>query len=156
MKRTIPLFPALALGALLCAVPQARAETPNCALLKPADLAKLLGGAATEKQKGGSCTWTAPGGKRMLVVARMQATGAPAEQAYAGARKNADKEGAGMVVEEPGLADKAFSVRTSLGVTLVAVKQGRLIQLQLATGAPGTPGDVEALRPVAGKALAAF
>jgi hypothetical protein len=86
----------------------------------------------------------------------MQATGAPAEQAYAGARKNADREGAGKVVEEAGLADRAFSVRTSVGVTLVAVKQGRLIQLQLATGAPGTPGDVEALRPVAGKALAAF
>jgi hypothetical protein len=156
MKLTLPLLPALALGALLCAVPPARAETSNCALLRPADVTGLLGGAATERQDGGSCTWTAQGGKRKLVVARMQATGAPAEQAYAGARKNADREGTTKVVEETGLADKAFSVRTSLGVTLVAVKQGRLIQLQLVTGAPGTPGDVEALRPVAGKALAAF
>jgi len=156
MKPTLPLLPALVLGALLCAAPQARAETPNCALLKPAEVTGLLGGAPTERQSGGSCTWTGPSGRRKLVVARMQATGAPAEQAYAGARKNADKEGAGKVVEEAGLADKAFSVRTSLGVTLVAVKQGRLIQLQLATGAPGTPGDVEALRPVAGRALAAF
>jgi hypothetical protein len=156
MKFTLQLFPALALGALLCAAPQARAETPNCALLKPADVTVLLGGPATERQNGGSCSWTVPTGKRKLVVARMQATGAPAEQAYAGARKNADKEGAGKVVEEAGLADRAFSVRTPIGVTLVAIKQGRLIQLQYATGAPGTPGDVEALRPVAGKALAVF
>jgi len=36
------------------------------------------------------------------------------------------------------------------------MKQGRMFQLQYMTGAAGTAKDVEALRPVAKKAAAAF
>jgi hypothetical protein len=150
------LLGALALGALLATASPARAESLNCALLKPEDVAGLLGGQVVEKQAGGACTWTATAGKKKVVASSMQATGAPAENAYAGARKNASHEGKGKVIDEKGMGDKAFTVRTDYGVALVAIKKGRLLQLQYWAEAPGTPQDVEALRPVARKVLTAF
>jgi hypothetical protein len=150
------LLGALALGALLAAASPARAESLNCALLKPEDVTGLLGGPVVEKQAGGACTWTATAGKKKVIASTMQATGAPAETAYAGARKNASRDGKGKVVDEKGMGDKAFTVQTDYGVALVAVKKGRLLQLQFWAEAPGTPQDVEALRPVARKVLAIF
>jgi hypothetical protein len=146
----------LALGALLAAVSPARAETLNCALLTPEDVTGLLGGPVVEKQAGGACTWAATTGKKKVIASTMRATGAPAVSAFTGARKNASRQGSGKVVDEPGMGDRAFTVRTEYGVALVAIKKGRLLQLQYWAEAPGTPEHVEAFRPVARKALAAF
>jgi hypothetical protein len=41
-------------------------------------------------------------------------------------------------------------------VALMMLKQGRLLQLQYWTGAAGTAKDLDALRPVAKKAITAF
>jgi hypothetical protein len=41
-------------------------------------------------------------------------------------------------------------------VVLVMIKQGNLIQMQYRTEAPGTPKDIDLLRPVAKKVIAAF
>jgi hypothetical protein len=150
------LLGALALGALLVTVSTARAESLNCALLKPEDVTGLLGGPVVEKQAGGACTWVATAGKKKVIASTMRATGAPAETAYAGARKNASREAKGKVVDEKGMGDRAFTVQTEYGVALVAVKKGRLLQLQFWSEAPGRPQDVEAFRPVARKVLAAF
>ncbi len=146
----------LALGALLAAASPARADTLNCALLKPEEVTGLLGGPVVEKQAGGACTWAATSSKKKVIASTMRATGAPALSAFAGARKNASRQGNGKVVDEPGLGDQAFTVQTDYGVALVAIKKGRLLQLQYWSGAPGTPQDLEALRPVAHKVLVAF
>jgi hypothetical protein len=151
--RSTPLR-ALLLGALLASALPARAEVDNCALLEPADLGALLGGTVTEAKNGSACAWSAAGSKKRLVASRMLATGPAAESAYAGARKHAGKDGRSRVVEETGMGDRAFSVLGETGVTLVAIKKGRLLQLQYWAGAPGTPRDAEALRPIARKALA--
>jgi hypothetical protein len=146
----------LALCTLLAAASPARAETFNCTLLTPEDVTGLLGGPVVEKQAGGACTWAATAGKKKVIASTMRATGAPAESAFAGARKNAARQAKGKVVDEQGMGDRAFTVQTEYGVALVAIKKGRLLQLQFWAEAPGTPQDVEAFRPVARKVLAAL
>jgi hypothetical protein len=142
--------------ALLAAASPARAETINCALLTPEDVTGLLGGPVVEKQAGGACTWAATASKKKVVASTMRATGAPATSAFDGARKNASRQSPGKVVDETGMGDRAFTVQTAYGVALVAIKKGRLLQLQFWAEGPGTPQDVEALRPVARKVLAAL
>jgi hypothetical protein len=75
---------------------------------------------------------------------------------FAAARKSAARNGAVTVTDEPGLGDKAFASLESFGVALMMLKQGRLLQLQYWTGAAGTAKDLDALRPVAKKAITAF
>ena len=71
----------------------ANAEPPakdeSCALLKPDDMAKLLGATPEAKANKGACIWAVPGGKSRLIVAKSPNTGMAAEMAYSGARKNA-------------------------------------------------------------------
>jgi hypothetical protein len=141
---------------LLAIASAARAESLNCTLLRPEDVTGLLGGPVVEKQAGGACTWATNVSKKKVIASTMQATGAPAETAFAGARKNATREGKGKVVDEKGMGDRAFTVQTEYGVALVAIKKGKLLQLQFWSEAPGTPQDVEALRPVARKVLTAL
>ena len=156
MKSPSSILRRLVVGTLLFGALPSQADSSACALLKQADLNSFLGGIGVAKPSGGACTWTAAGSPRKLMAARMQAAGPAAEMAYAGARKNAPDEGKNKVTDEPGIGDRAFSVQTSFGVALFTLKQGRMLQIQYWTGAPGTAKDVEALRPVASKAAAAF
>ena len=160
MRENIPrtvalLFGGLALGLLLFSTQPLRAESDGCALLQPADLTTLLGGTSIAKPNAGGCIWTASGNTRKLVALKYRATGPAAEMAFAGARGNAGKDGT-VITDESGLGDKAFASLPSFGVALVMLKKGRLLQLQYLTGAAGTAKDLEALRPVAKKAIAAF
>lgn len=98
--------------------------------------------------------WAAAGSARKLIAAKMMAAGPAAEMAFAGARKAAAKDG--TVTDLAGLGDKAFAVLPSFGVALVMLKQGRVLQLQYWTGAAGAAKDLDALLPVARKAIAAF
>lgn len=123
-----------------------------CALLKPADLTTLLGGTAIATNNRGNCSWTASGSKRKLIAIKYKYTGPTAEMAFAGARQNA----LGKVTAEPGLGDKAFASQESFGVVLMMLKQGRLLQLMYMTEAPGTTKGLDALLPVAKKAIAAY
>jgi len=125
-----------------------------CALLKPSDLATLLGGTPIAKPSMGSCSWAASGSKRQLTAIKYKAAGPGAEMAFAGMRKNVSRDG--KVTDEAGIGDKAFAATTSFGVALMTLKHGQLLQLQFMTGAAGTAKDVEALRSVAKKAIAAF
>lgn len=155
-RRPALLLGGLVLGLLLFSTQPLRAESGGCALLKPADLTTLLGGTPIAKPNAGGCIWTASGSTRKLVAIKYKATGPAAEMAFAGARRNAGKDGK-VVTDEAGLGDKAFASLESFGVALVMFKQGRLLQLQYWTGAAaGTAKDLQALRPVAKKAISAF
>jgi len=127
-----------------------------CALLKASDLTGLLGGKVTAKNNAGSCAWTASGSKKKLIAVQYKKSGGvPVEMVYMGARQNAPQTG--KVTDESGLGDKAFSVVDKAGmVVLMLMKNGRLLQFQYRTGAIPTVKDVDALRPVAKKAIAAF
>ena len=155
MKLPTLLPRCLVLGALLLAALPARAEPNACSLLKPSDLNALLGGVAVAAPNGGACKWTAPGSVKKLVAARLKAKGPGAEMAYQGARKNSGKDPQAKVTDLTGVGDKAFAIQASYGVMLFTMKGGQVLELQL-FGAPGTPKDVEALRPVAAKAAAAL
>jgi hypothetical protein len=154
-RRAALLLGGLVLGLLLFSAQPLRAESDGCTLLKPADLTTLLGGTPIANPNAGGCSWTVSGSTRKLVAIKYRATGPAAEMAFAGARGNAGKDGE-VVTDEAGLGDKAFSNLTSFGVAVVMFKQGRLLQLQYWTGAAGTAKDLDALRPVAKKAIAAF
>jgi hypothetical protein len=84
----------------------------------------------------------------------LKTPGVSSEMAFAGARQNAHRTG--KVTDEAGLGDKAFAVMGSGGVVLMIIKQGHLLQLQYMTGTAGTAKDLDALRSVAKKAIAAY
>ena len=125
-----------------------------CALLKPADLTTLLGGTPIATNNRGNCSWTASGSTKKLLVLKYKIAGPGAEMAFAGMRKNIAK--GDKVTDEAGFGDKAFASQASFGVVMMIIKQGRLLQLQYHTGAAGTAKDLNALRPIAKKAVAAF
>jgi hypothetical protein len=157
MKPPASLHRLLLGSLLLLALPHAaRAEAHACALLKPADTVPLFGKPVAGKSNGGACEWSVGGGPKKLVVAAMKKTGADAEMAYAGARKNMAMDPSAKVVDEKGIGDKAFSLQTSFGVSIMALKGGRVLNLMFMAGAPGTEQDVAAMRSVARKAVAAF
>jgi len=142
---------------LLLAIPiTALAEVHACTLLQPADVVPLFAKPVTGKANGGACAWSVEGSPRKLIIARMKGTGPAAEQAYAGARRNTGMDPTAKVTDEKGIGDKAFSVQTSFGVSLIASKGGRLLNLMFMAGAPGTEKDVAAMRQVAKKAVAAL
>jgi hypothetical protein len=130
-------------------------KSDSCALLKPADLTTLLGGTPIANPKPGGCNWTASGSTKQLTAIVYQNTGMAAEMAFSGAKKNAAK-GGGTVTNEAGLGDRAFARLESFGVSLMTIKQGRLLQLQYGAGMAGTVKDLDALRPVAKKAIDAL
>jgi len=126
-----------------------------CALLKAADLKPLFGRKPVAKGNESSCLWTASGSKKNLtVVTYKKIVGAPTDIGFESALRSAVKRG--QVNNEHGLGDKAFASIEPSGVTLVILKQGRLLQLQYRTEAAGTTKDIEALRPLAKKALVAY
>lgn len=138
--------------------PAIAAPQPDaCALLKPADLKPLLGGKPTAAANERGCLWTASGNNRKLIVLQYrQAVGVPSDMAFMGAQRGAAKGGKGKLSNEDGLGDKAFASLESFGVSLVMLKQGRLLQLQYWTEAAGTAKDIKLLRPVAKKAVTAY
>jgi hypothetical protein len=142
----------LALAALLALPLSARAEPHTCALLKPADLVPLLGKPVTGEPNGTACSWSAGG--RQLIVARLKPPGGDLSGSFAEARKAAAEDPEFKVTEEQGVGLRAFSVRSPVGVALVALQGGQLLNLMLNTGKPGTPQDAAALKQVAKKALA--
>ena len=147
---------------MLCTI-AAHAETATsqpapthgaCALLKPEDLTVLLGAVPSYSSKKGACTWTVSGKKTKLITAKFPEEGMAAEMAYYDAEKNASK--GGQVISLHGLGDKGFARLNRIGVVLVTIKKGQLLQIVYATGSVGTQKDVDALKPVAMKAIASF
>jgi hypothetical protein len=134
----------------------AASNSDACALLKPTDLTGLLGGKVTAKNNAGSCAWTASGSKKKLIAVQYKKSdGVPVEMVYMGARQNAPQTG--KVTDESRLGDKAFSVIDKAGmVVLMIIKNGRLVQFQYRTGTVPTAKDVDALKPITKKAIAAF
>ena len=134
------------------------AQTDACALLTAADVAPLLGGTPTHTStpQGQACTWTGTKAAHRLLVLAIKSRGVPGEAAYMGARKNAGVDEDSKVSDETGIGDRAFSGQMSFGAVFIVLKKGRLLQLQYWTGGQGTSQDVDALRPVVKKAVAAF
>lgn len=130
------------------------AKSDLCALLTPDDLTTLLGGTPIAKPNKDACSWTASGSTKKFMAVKSPNTGMAAEMAFASARKNAAK--GGTVSNEAGLGDNAFAYLGPVGVVLVIIKQGQLIQMQYRTEAAGTAKDLDALRPVAKKVMAAY
>jgi hypothetical protein len=155
---------ALLVGAVLAAAAPSRAETAAapgpgfdaCKLLTAAEVNLLLVGKATGKLSGSACTWTTPLNPRGLIVAVSKDSGRAAETSYAAVRAGAAKDAKVTITDEQGLGDRAFAAQTNFGIALFVVKKGRLLQLQYWAGGPGKPKDLEALRPVVLKALAAL
>jgi len=135
------------------ATPQAANQGP-CALLKPEDLTKLLGSTPVSKHNSTTCTWTITGKPNGLSAAKYPGTGMAADMAFSKAHDNALKSG--NVILVPGIGDRAFARLNKIGVMMMIIDQGKLLQLIYATGAQGTNKDLEVLKPVAKKAMAAF
>jgi len=125
-----------------------------CALLKPDDLSSLLGGTPVSKSLGDACLWTATGSPKKLNTLKFKNTGMAAEMAFMSARKNAAK--GGPVIDEKELGDRGFARLLPVGVVLVAIKNGQLLQLQFRTEQPGTDKDLDSLKSVAKKVVASF
>lgn len=125
-----------------------------CALLKPEDLKALLGAAPVGNSKSGACTWSVSGSPNKLITTKFPDTGMAAEMAYSNAEKNAAK--GGEIINLKGLGDRAFARFNRAGVVLITIKNGTLLQMIYATGALGTQKELDALQPVAIKAIAGF
>lgn len=125
-----------------------------CALLKAEDLTKLLGANPVSSSKKGACTWAVSGKPNKLITTKFPEEGMAAEMAYYNAEKNASK--GGQVISVSGLGDKGFARLNKIGVVLITIKNGKLLQMIYATGAEGTEKDLDALKPVATKAIATF
>jgi hypothetical protein len=154
MQTSAALSASVVLALLLFSAQPLHAQADACGMLKPAELTALLGPSPTPTPHPNSCLWKGADGTHKLSLAKMKATGARAEMAFMGAHQNAG--GSGTVSDEAGLGAKAFATLTSIGVALTVLKQGRLMQMQYYTGGQGTPKDLDTLRPVAKKAVAAF
>ena len=132
------------------------APAPNpCALLDASYVKPLLGNKPVAQNEGGSCTWTATtSSKKLVVITYKKVVGAPSDIGFMSALRSALKRG--RVINEPGLGDQAFANLESSGVSMVILKRSRLLQLQYQTGNAGTTKDVDALRPLAKKAVASY
>jgi hypothetical protein len=125
-----------------------------CALLKPEDVTALLGSTPVAKSKNDTCTWTVSGSPNKLIIAKYPETGMLADMGYSTAQKSAAK--GGTVVNVQGVGERAFARLNQSGVLLVTIKQGKLLQVLYSPGAAGTDKDLDALKPVAAKAIDAF
>lgn len=149
----------LAFAASLLLAHPAPAATDAASLLKAGDVAGLVGGAPACKPgpRGSTCSWTgAKAGHKLFVLTYAAMQGVPSEAAYMGARQQAAADEDVKIADETGIGDRAFSAQVSFGAVFVALKHGRMLQLQYHAGGKGTPADVAALRPVMRKAAAAF
>ena len=148
----------LVVTALVCRAQLLPAQAFACALVKAADVAALLGGTVTPTAtpQGGGCVWKGADPQRKLLVLTYQNLGGSGEMAFSGYRSNAARDAEWKVTDETGIGNKAFSVTPSFGAAFVMLKGGRMLQLQLWTGAAGTAKDRDALRVAARKAVAAF
>jgi hypothetical protein len=135
------------------ASPQTASQNP-CALLKPEDLTKLMGSKPVAKQNKTTCTWTITGKPNTLAATKFPGTGMAAEMAFEKARNNVAKKG--TVIDVYGVGDRSFASTGTFGVVALIIQQGKLLQLKYTSGAPGSDKDIEALKPVAVKAIAAF
>jgi hypothetical protein len=147
----------LMVAALAVHAEPAAANTANqgaCALLKAEDVTALLGSTPAAKPKKDVCTWTVSGSPKKLVIAKYPETGMLAEMGYSTAQKSAAK--GGTVVNVQGVGERAFARLNQSGVLLVTIKQGKLLQILYSPGAAGADKDLEALKPVAAKAITAF
>lgn len=139
----------------------AASNLDSCALLKPADLATLLGGKVVAKKPGGGgCSWTASGSKRRLVAAPLVESfeGVTVDKFFISARQEAAKDKDTKFADEAGLGDKAFSMIAGGVVSLHMLKNGRMLQLLYMdmSGATASAKEMSELRSVAKKAIAAF
>ena len=82
-----------------------------CALFKPDDLTKLLGGTPVAKANGPSCSWSVEGSSKKLITLKYPGTGMAADMAYATAKKNATKGGS-TITNETGLGGRCRLCRT--------------------------------------------
>ncbi len=149
---------AVAAAALAASVAMAEAQADGCAILKISDVAVLLGPGTTAKAAGGTgCSWSSEDGKRKLIASRPGAsTGIPGGTMFTNARAAAAKPPTAKVTDEAGIGDNAFAVLETFGIVLTVLKQDRILQIQYFSGAKGTTKDIDALRPVAKLAAAAF
>jgi hypothetical protein len=154
MQIPVALSASLVLAALLLSAHRLQAQTDACGMLKPGELSAVLGPNPAPSPHPNSCMWKGADGAHKLSLMKMKAAGAGAEMAYTGARQNAGRSG--TVSDETGLGDKAFATLTSFGVALIVLKEGRMMQMQYYTGGTVTAKDLDALRPVAKQAVAAF
>ena len=125
-----------------------------CALVKAEDLKGLFGAVPSYSSKKGSCTWTVAGSPTKLITTKFPDEGMAAEMAYSNIQKNAAK--GGEIISVKGLGDRAFARFNRAGVVLVTIKKGILLQIIYATGTLGTQKELDALQPIAKKAIADF
>ena len=125
-----------------------------CALVKAEDLKALMGEVPSYISKKGSCTWTVTSSPAKLVTTKFPDEGMAAEMAYSNIQTNASK--GGEIISVKDLGDKAFARFNKLGVVLVTIKNGTLLQMIYATGSMGTQKELDALLPVAKKAIKDF
>ena len=125
-----------------------------CALVKAADLKSLMGAVPSGSSKKGACTWTVAGSQAKLITTKFPDTGMAAEMAYSNIQKNAAK--GGEIIDVKGLGDRAFARFNRAGVILITIKNGTLLQMIYATGSLGTQKELDALQPIAKKAIADF
>jgi hypothetical protein len=140
----------------------AHAETPAsqqvrhgaCALLNPEDLTKLMGSTPVGTSKKGACTWTVTGKATKIITTKFPDEGMAAEMAYSSAQKNASR--GGPIIELKGIGDRGFARLNRIGVVIITVKNGKLLQVIYATGSMGTDKEVDALKPVVMKIISTF
>jgi hypothetical protein len=125
-----------------------------CALVKAGDLKTLMGAVPSYSSKRGACTWSVAGSPTKLITTKFPDTGMAAEMAYSNIEKNAAK--GGEIISVKGLGDKAFARFNRAGVVLITIKNGTLLQMIYATGSLGTQKELDALKPIAKKAIAGF
>jgi len=123
-------------------------------LVKAADLKSLMGAVPSGSSKKGACTWTVAGSQAKLITTKFPDTGMAAEMAYSNIQKNAAK--GGETIDVKGLGDRAFARFNRAGVVLITIKNGTLLQMIYATGSMGTQKELDALQPIAKKAIADF
>lgn len=147
-------FGAMLMLATLAVHAESQPTHGACALVKAEDLKALMGAVPSGESKKGACTWSVAGSATKLITTKFPDTGMAAEMAYSNAQKNAAK--GGEIINLKGLGDRAFARFNRAGVVLITIKNGTLLQMIYATGKLGTQKELDALQPVALKAIAGF
>lgn len=137
--------------ALLVAVPQtAAAQVSTCRLVDSADMITLFGRSADPRVHpvSGDCLWGTVGiDRRGLTMSISVRDTAITNVGYTRGHELAANNG--PITDEPGLGDRAYSAVVSFGAEITILTQGQIVQLRYANGVPGSPADVNRLRPVA-------
>ena len=153
--QTVPVvFGAMLMIATLAVHAEPQPTHGACALIKAEDLKALMGEVPVGSSKKGACTWTVSGSQAKLITSKFPDDGMAAEMAYYDAEKNASR--GGPVISLRGVGDKGFARFNRIGVVLTTIKNGKLLQMVYATGSPGSQKELDALQPIAVKAIAGF